>query len=69
MSFFALETEVQHEVGNPHCPECCEEFPVPCRCGGLIHAVEGEPDIEGDVVLVTECDQCGRSLEQSEEEA
>ena len=69
---FTVGEEGNHHADDPQCPECWEEYPEPCRCGGLIHAAEGEEegdqDDEGDVVLLTRCDGCGRSEEELGEE-
>lgn len=36
--------------------------------GGLMHAAAGaEEDADGNVLLVTSCDQCGRSEDQLDE--
>ncbi len=68
MALFAVGEEVNHRVGDRACPECWEAYPEPCRCGGLIHAGGGaEIDPDGNVVLVTRCDQCGRSEDQLDE--
>ncbi|HYB41635.1 MAG TPA: hypothetical protein VEL75_07695 [Candidatus Methylomirabilis sp.] len=58
---FTVGEEIAHLVGDPHCPECLEEYPEPCRCGGLIHAAGGEEDAEGWAWPLTRCDRCGRS--------
>jgi hypothetical protein len=68
MKLFGVGDEVNHHPGDPQCPECWEEYPAPCKCGGLIHAAGGdEEDEEGNVLLTTRCDKCGRSEEQLEE--
>jgi hypothetical protein len=68
MAFFAVAEEVNHHVGDRTCPECWEEYPEPCRCGGLIHAAgSDEEDPDGNVWLITRCDQCGASEEQLED--
>ena len=68
MALFAVGEEPTHRVGDPQCPECWEEYPEPCRCGGLMHAAAGDgEDPDGNVLLVTECDQCGRSEDQLDE--
>jgi len=65
MALLAVGEEVNHRVGDAQCPECWEEYPEPCTCGGLVHAAGGpEEDEDGNVVLTTLCDQCGRSEEQ-----
>jgi hypothetical protein len=38
MKLFTVGTEVNHHVGNGQCPECWEQYPEPCPCGGLMHA-------------------------------
>jgi hypothetical protein len=68
MAVFTVGEEVNHRVGDPGCPECWEEYPETCKCGGLIHAaVNGQEDADGNISLITLCDQCGRSEEQLEE--
>jgi hypothetical protein len=44
---FAIGDELTHVVGDRECPECLEEYPEPCPCGGLIHAAAGETDEGG----------------------
>jgi len=62
MKLFTVGAEVNHYVGDRQYPECREEYPEPCRCGGLMHATAGEEEgADGDVLLITQCDQCGRS--------
>ncbi len=68
MRLFAIGDEIDHEAGNPRCPRCWEDYPAPCRCGGLMHAAGGEEEDEnGNVLLTTCCDRCGRSEDQLEE--
>jgi hypothetical protein len=62
MKLFTVGIEVNHHVGNGQCPECWEQYPEPCPCGGLMHAAAGEEqDADGTILLITQCDQCGRS--------
>lgn len=63
---FTVGEEITHVVGDPQCPECLEEYPEPCACGGLIHAASGESDVEGEEWPLTRCDRCGRSEEEIE---
>ena len=68
MALFTVGEETNHHAGDPGCPECWEEYPAPCKCGGLIHAAGGvEEDEDGNVLLTTKCDHCGRSEEELEE--
>jgi hypothetical protein len=68
MALFTIGNEVTHRVGDARCPACCEEYPEPCRCGGLVHATEtAEEDADGNVLVLTQCDQCGRSEDQLDE--
>ena len=60
MALFTVGEAVNHRAGDPQCPECAEDYPECCRCGGLIHAAAGETDVEGNPVLATLCDTCGR---------
>ena len=68
MRFFAVEDEPVHHAADAQCPECLEEYPETCMCGGLIHAESGGPDADGNMWIRTRCDQCRRSQEDIEEE-
>ena len=59
MADFFLADEA-HNVGDPQCPMCLEEYPEPCECGGLVHG-SGQRDGEDDLIVATRCDGCGRS--------
>ena len=62
VKLFPVGTEINHHVGEGQCPECWDQYPEPCRCGDLMHATgSDEVDADGNAVLATECDQCGRS--------
>jgi hypothetical protein len=62
MKFLTVGTDANHHVGDSQCPVCWEQYPEPCHCGGLMHAAGGEEQgADGSVVLITQCDQCGRS--------
>jgi hypothetical protein len=63
---FTIGEEIQHVVGDRQCPECPDEYPEPCPCGGLIHAASGEADQEATEWLDTRCDVCGRSEQDLE---
>jgi hypothetical protein len=64
METFSMGDDVTHRRGDAQCPGCAAQFPEPCRCGGLVHAAGGqEEDADGNAVLSTCCDQCGRSEE------
>ncbi len=64
MMLFKLGEEIDHRGDDLECPECYEEYPEPCPCGGLIHAAAGEIDAEGNPTLLTQCDRCGRSEDE-----
>ena len=65
MKLFEVGEVVNHHVGDVHCPECSEDYPEACRCGGLMHASDtDDEDPDGNVVIVTLCDQCGRTEDQ-----
>jgi hypothetical protein len=65
MRTFNLGESVDHRAGDHRCPQCADDYPEPCRCGGLMHAVPtGEADADGTPVLVSQCDTCGRSAEE-----
>jgi len=55
----------QHEIGNLNCQEgwCADEFPLLCKCGGLIHADFGDEDSSGDYWIYKKCDLCGENYE------
>lgn len=63
MEVFTINRETVHHVGDHTCPECLEDYPEPCVCGdGLIHAERtGDEDADGNPLVVTRCDYCGRS--------
>ena len=63
---FTIGEETLHLVGDRQCPECPDEYPEPCPCGGLTHAASGEPDADGTEWPMTRCDVCGRSEEELE---
>jgi hypothetical protein len=68
MALFRIGETVNHRVGDLECPECSDEYPQPCRCGGLMHASDtAEEDPDGNVVIATSCDTCGRSDELDDE--
>lgn len=49
-----------HKVGDAECGEgwCGSSYPMPCKCGGLIHANFGDEDYDG-YWLYKMCDKCG----------
>lgn len=62
---FMLGAETNHRVGDHACPSCEENYPEPCACGGLVHAVAtSDEDADGNPVLATSCDVCGRSNDE-----
>jgi hypothetical protein len=68
MKMFTLGETVNHRAGDHDCPVCEEEYPEPCRCGGLMHAAPtGEEDLDGNEIMITVCDACGRSEDQLDE--
>lgn len=68
MALFQVGEEMNHRVGDAQCAECPEDYPEPCRCGGLMHAAAGEIGADPEeIVLVTRCDSCGRSEDQLDE--
>jgi hypothetical protein len=69
MELFAVDEEAIHHVGDARCPECIEEYPETCACGGLIHAESrGLEDEDGNPWVQTRCDQCRRAQEDVEED-
>jgi hypothetical protein len=64
MEEFVVGQASNHRVGDANCPECVEDFPEPCTCGGFVHAAVLELEAPDDEpVITTRCDQCGRSDE------
>lgn len=64
MDMFAVGEDVNHRRGDARCPACAAQYPEPCRCGGLVHASAGDAeDLDGNPLLSTRCDHCGRSDE------
>ncbi len=45
MTLFTVGDEPNHHIGDLQRPECLDEYPEPCRCGGLMHAAGG---VDGD---------------------
>jgi hypothetical protein len=65
---FTLGAEDNHTVADRTCAACLENYPEPCRCGGLVHATPAEnEDADGTRLLLTGCDVCGRSEDQLDE--
>jgi hypothetical protein len=59
---------MSHRIADHACAACEEDYPEPCRCGGLMHAAAtGEEDADGNLVLATICGVCGRSEDQLDE--
>lgn len=51
-----------HDRGNAQCTACWTDYPKPCECGGLVHAVFGDEwytDDDSGYWLSTKCDRCG----------
>lgn len=52
---------VEHPTGQD-CQECWSDFPRPCTnegCNGLVHAVFGDENYDGDYWLYYKCTACG----------
>jgi hypothetical protein len=62
-TFQVGEYDEAHEIGNPNCDQgWCGDgtgYPVPCECGGFIHADFGDENADGDYWLYQRCDRCG----------
>lgn len=56
--------ETHHEKGNVTCLACWEEYPLPCRCGGLVHAIYLDEDDEDTICLARKCDTCGNDYSE-----
>ena len=68
MATFTITTETVHHIADGQCPTCLEEYPEPCRCGGLVHGELGEEqDTDGNFLVATRCDRCGRNEDQLDE--
>jgi hypothetical protein len=64
---FNVGEEIAHVIGDRTCPECWEDYPVLCLCGGLVHAAGEDEDADGaELPAITRCDRCGRSEEEIE---
>lgn len=64
---FSVGEETAHVIADRACPECWEDYPVPCPCGGLVHAGGEDEDADGaPLPATTLCDRCGRSEEEIE---
>ena len=64
-TYFVIGDETTHIAGNPQCPECWEDYPETCPCGGLIHAAGEEEDQNRvEIPATTRCDRCGFSEEE-----
>jgi hypothetical protein len=62
MTLFTVGDVDNHHRGDLECPECSENYPEGCQCGGLMHASEtNQEDADGNLVVATLCDRCGRS--------
>ncbi len=56
-----------HEISNKECSDCWQGYPVPCKCGGLVHAQFGDENSDGDYWLEKFCDVCGSDYEEIDE--
>lgn len=50
-----------HDVDNENCPECPQDMPQRCQCGGLIHQ-DDEPSFD-ERAWSTRCSECGSNYE------
>ena len=51
------------------CEDCwSDQFPMKCKCGGLIHAEFFDTDIEDNYTLAYQCDTCGDEYEFKDDE-
>lgn len=58
MAFFV--NKVEHSKDNTRCEECCGiGYPMPCVCGGLIHAQFIKETWQMEKELAFSCDSCG----------
>lgn len=51
-----------HDAENPHCPHCTAGYPVPCLCGGLIHAEIDDLETTGMDESDYRCSICSREF-------
>jgi hypothetical protein len=63
-----LDEQIHHS-GDVECPSCAEDYPRPCGCGGLVHAVSDAMTTDIEASLTTKCERCGRSEDDLEEVA
>ena len=56
----------EHPIGDKDCAICWSGYPVPCVCGGLIHAEFGDENYDGDYWLYEECDKCCYDYEEED---
>ena len=64
------EDDYEHRIGDKECDEgWCNgyTFPMPCQCGGLIHANFGDEDSDCNYWLYKACDKCGLDYEAVED--
>jgi hypothetical protein len=65
MMLITVGEVANHHSGDRQCGECLEDYPEPCPCGGLMHASDSaEQDADGNLLVVTLCDRCGRTEDQ-----
>jgi hypothetical protein len=54
MTLLTVGEVENHHRGDRQCPECSENYPEGCRCGGLMHASDtSHQDADGNLVVVT----------------
>lgn len=45
MKLFEVGDVVNHRAGDSRCPECADDYPETCRCGGLMHASDSAEEV------------------------
>ena len=61
---FPVVLLANHRAGDEDCPDCWDDYPKRCECGGLIHAEFGDYTSHDSYYLERECDLCGDHYEE-----
>ena len=54
---FIVGEYAEHEPGDKDCGDCWKMYPLPCDCGGLVHAAFFE-EMQDGYLLSYACDRC-----------
>jgi len=56
-----------HVIGEDTCRICFgRDFPLKCKCGGLVHSDFGDEDSDCNYWLYKKCDRCGEDYDLGE---